>query len=317
MLEAKKGGLSLFMERTPLASDVAVSICFEANANNCILNRLNGGLTCISNCYPKGAEEACVCYAMFLMVKGVLCGTPEASAKSKVSDVVCGHHDGQFSLSWKVKGTGSAVRKSLGLALKCLHPGKMFAIYSRLVKSLDMSPKRDTFDYVANELAESIRKDTCCGVIGNIKLKKEILDKMMEVLPKKHSPSAVSGKKTKPSEHKPCDHSEWEEVKVSGWKMGIVKDFLSNKLMGVQLSPQDKGLLVVWPKKQFETAMDKMKKTAGDFVAAKYTKVGDELCNVMGYSLLANAVVCAHEVKALLKASLTPAVLTAALTSAL
>jgi hypothetical protein len=310
MLENKKDNLSIFVERTSLVGDVAVSISFKVKLNACCLNKLKGSCAC--TCFPLGSEEACVCYALYLAVKNALCGDPLATAKSKVGDVYCGAHNGSFCISWKVKGTGSAIRKSLGIALKQLSPNKVFSSYSNCIKEAKGTPRRECFDYVADEITKSINDNVHCGVIGNIKLyktdiktKKEVhaldLDEMLNILSKKLKPEPVKGAKHKPNEHSECDHSEKTEVKVNGWQAFVVKDYISAKVKGLNPVICDKYLLLSIKKARWDSFADKIKKSVKDYINQKYSKVGDALPAILGYMMLSSASISCIDVHQMIK----------------
>lgn len=183
MIESKKGNISLFLQRTPLVADVAVCISFTAKCSGCTLNKLIsggcGGCTTLTppdkkcpepiQCFPEGSEESCLCYALYLVVRSALCGDPLATAKSKVGSVDCGFNNGSFFICWRVKGTGSAVRKSLGIALKSINPAKYYSVYDHCMKSIGRKSDRSNFTYVANALVKNIKDEIVCGVVGNIK----------------------------------------------------------------------------------------------------------------------------------------------------
>jgi hypothetical protein len=299
MLESKKGSISLSVTRCPLVGDAAVSLSFKAAVNSCALNRLVHGWDC--NCLPSGAEEACVCYAQFLVIQDVLCGSPLATSKSKVGSVKCVANDGIFSVCWTVKGTGSAVRKSIGMALKTLSPGKYYSVYQKCIKDIGGKAVREEFNSAADEICKAVKNEVTCCVVGNIKTTKEHVDAMVEVLSNKLVVAAVDGAKKKPSNHVACDHSELTELKTSGWHAYVVKEYIMAKARGAQVHVFDKYLTINANAKQWESLAAKLKKPLKDYVAQKFTKVGDELANVLGYLIIANGSAGAGEVKSLLK----------------
>jgi hypothetical protein len=326
MLEGKKGNLHLFVERTPLVGDVAVCISVKAKINSCCLNKLKGSCSC--NCFPQGSEEACLCYSLYLVVKNALCGDPLATAKSKVGDVECGAHNGQFFMTWKVKGTGSAVRKSLGMALKCLAPGKIYSVYSHCVKEVGGSANRSCFNYVADELTKSIKDQVHCGVVGNIRLHKKDpktgklvkaldIDEMLLVLHKKLNPSTVKGAKHEPKEHTACDHADKSEVKVSGWQAFVVKDYISARVKGLTPVVCDKYILLPIGESRWDTLAKKIKGSVKDYVQQKHAKVKDELPAVMGYMALASASIGCSDVQQMIKSSVKASDVERAINSAL
>lgn len=323
MLEGKAGGLSVFIASTKLVGNVAVSLCFPMHVNGCSLAKMGaGGQGCCSNssesgCFPSGSEESAVCYSLYLMVNQVLCGDPLATSKTKVSSVTCCGHNGLFSINWNVKGTVSAVRKSVGLALRVLNPSKMYAIYSKLVRELGGTPKKESFAYVASEAAAAIKSNLTVGIVGNINADKAKLDGMLDVLKKKHAVSAVEGSKTKPSDHKECDHSNYAEAKTLGWASAVLSDYLRFKVRGLNPTLCDKHLLLPMKQSAYETLAKKVKDGVKTYVAAKYTKIGDNLGVVFGYMTLSSGALCACDVKSMINAKVSAASVESAITKSL
>ncbi len=317
MLEEKKDGLSVYVESTRVVGDVSIGMCFDIECNGCSMGKLCGGASCCCAGYPAGSEEAALCYALYLAVRQVLCGDPLAVLKTKVGNVSCVAHNGMFGINWKVKGTGSAVRKSIGLALKVLDPAKMFPAYSRHIRQLGGSPNKDAFSHVADAVAKKISSNLTVGVVGNIKIDKEKLKAMMEVLTKKHNVSSVSGTKTKPSGHKACEHSDCCDVKVSGWASAVVSDFIMAKVKGLTPCVCDAHLHLHLKPGQWDTLSKKLKKYAGEYAANKYGKVGDNLPAVFGYLNLANGSLCASDVKSAISSKLSASAIESAITKAL
>jgi hypothetical protein len=318
MLEGKAGGLSLFIAPTKLVGDVAVSMCFPMTVNGCALSKLGAcGQNCGSNCFPAGSEEACLCYALYMMVNQVLCGDPVAVSKSKVGAVGCGAHNGMFFINWKTKGTASAVRKSIGLALRVLNPAKMFPVYSRCMREIGGVPKKETFAHVAAAAAAGVKSDLVVGVVGNIKADKAKLDAMLDVLKKKHVVSAVEGSKSKPADHTPCDHSNHTEVKTNGWSSAVLSDYLRFKVRGLNPMLNDKFLLLPIKDSQWSTLAKKIKPGVKEYVAAKYTKVGDDLPEVFGYLTISSNALCACSVRTMIHSKLNASAVEAAITKSL
>lgn len=297
MIESKKGGLSIFLESTKLVGDVSVGLCFELACNGCAFNRLCGVSDCASQCFPLGAEEAALGYALASAVRQVLCGDPLAVSKTKVGSVECVAHNGHLGLNWKVKGTGSAIRKSLGMALKVLDPAKMFPAYSRYIKQLGGSPDKDSFNYVADAAAKAIKSDLTIGILGNTKLDNDTINAMLEILSKKHNVSSTKGSKSKPAGHSACDHSNLSEVKISGWSSAVLADYIRSKVKGLDPILCDKHLLLPIKDSQWKTLAAKLKKGVKDFAQAKYAKVGDNLPAVFGYLTMSSGQLCASDVK--------------------
>jgi hypothetical protein len=257
--------------------------------------------------FPVGSEEACIGYSLFLAVEQSLCGDPLAAAKTKVGDVKCNAHNGMFYINWKVKGTVSSVRKSLGIALKNLNPARMSSTYIRCVKNLGGSPSKAGFSYVADKAAKGIKESLTCGVIGNIRIDDEKLKLMTETLAKKHIVSAVPGTKTKPDSHTDCNHSEHTEIKVSGWSSMALVNYIKYRVKGLDPLVCDDRILISMKPAQWDTIAKKIKKGVKDYVNAKYAKVTTDLSAVYGYSALSKAALCACDVRSVMKSGLSTA----------
>lgn len=313
MIEEKKGGLSVFIAPTKTVGDVVVSMCFALDADGCTLSKLNGcGSECSSHCFPAGSEESCLAYSLYFTVKQTLAGNALAVSKTKVGDVKCGVHDGMFFINWKVKGTVSAARKSLGMALKCMAPAKMWPTYSRCVKMLKMSPNKDTFSYVAEAATKSIKDDLHVGIVGNIKADKAKLKDLVETVSKRLNADSVSGTKTKPSGHTECDHSHLTELKISGYSSLLISDYLQHKIKGLNPMVFNKKIILMMKPAQWQTMTKKLKTGVKDFVATKYMKVAD-LAEVLGYYGLSSGVLCSSDVRSMLSGQLSASSLESAI----
>jgi hypothetical protein len=313
MLESTKAGLKVFVSPTKLVGDVAVGMCFALECNGCSLNRLTGQSECTSSCFPAGAEEAALGYSLYLAVQQVLCGDPLAVSKTKVAAVECVAHNGMLGVNWKVKGTGSAIRKSIGLALRVLDPAKMWPAYSRCVKYLGGPVNKDVFASVADAAAKSIKSNLQVSIVGNVKLDQKKLDDIVEVLAKKHEVSDVKGSKSKPTGHTACDHSELAEIKVSGWQSAVVADYLRSKVRGLTMTLCDKSLLLPMKSAQLDTITKKLKAGVKEYAKAKYAKVGADLPAVFGYLTLSSGTLCASDVKSAISNKLSVDAIEAAL----
>lgn len=391
MIESKKGNISLFLQRTPLVADVAVCMSFAAKCSGCTLNKLIsggcGGCATLAPpdkkcpepvlCFPEGSEESCLCYALYLVVKSALCGDPLATAKSKVGSAYCGFNNGSFFICWRVKGTGSAVRKSLGIALKSLNPAKYYSVYDHCMKSLGKKSDRSHFTYVANALVKNIKDEISCGVVGNIKTQpsvkkgsgnkrsrskskgrkfkgggkkgksknhsieseskpepeseskpehehepehepeppadlplfvkggsENLAETMLKVLSKKLRLSSADGSGSKPNDHIDCDHSSLTEIKSNGWHTYVIKDYIGAQVKGLNSMITEKGILLSIEPKRWDTLAAKLKTRVKDYVKLKYSKVGDELANIVAYIVMSNAYVSCSDIKGIVKSKL-------------
>jgi hypothetical protein len=314
MIEAKNGNVFLFAERTASVGDVAVCICVKTSLSSCALHKLNGNCHCCAH-FVNGSEESALCFSMYLLVKDALSGSPLAVEKSKVGDVRCGYSNGSFYISWNVKGTGSAVRKSLGMAFKQLSPAKLFPVYSQCIKLLGGKAHKEEFLYVADKLTKEINSGLHCGIVGNIRLtkvdsnKKEVpaldLRDMLSVLVKKLSPAVVSGSKKSPNDHEKCEHGDTAEVKVSGWQSFVLSEYIKSKAKGCSVIACDKHLWVNMPQSKWDTLSAKLKDSAKDYAERIYGHVKKDLPALIGYFALTSGNLGCHDVYSMLKSNLT------------
>ena len=310
MLEASKKNLSLFVQRTPFVSDVVVSVSFKTNCSGCCLNKLKSNYQC--ECFPKGSEESCLAYSMYLLVNNALTGDPLAVSKSKSSCVQCGCNNGTFFITWKVKGTGSAVRKSLGMALKQMNPAKLYSMYANCVKHCGGKPDRESFNYVVDKFVKSMKDSVHCGVIGNIKTEKKDGNKtvpaldlpaMLEVLAKKVNLSDADTPKSESKNHKDCDHSTSTELKVSGWEATVVKDYIDSKARAQIARVCDKYVLVNMHPNKWDTMATKLKDRLKDHIKQKFAKLDTDnnLAPLLGYMMLSDATGSCMDAKQMIK----------------
>jgi hypothetical protein len=294
MLEGKKSNISLFLESAPV-SDVAVGVSFEVKGNSCIIHKLESGIKC--DCFPQGAEETVVAYSLYLAVKNALTGDAIKLSKFKVGTVSCCLNDSNFSISWQVQGTGSAVRKTLSNAIKVLSPAKTFPIYSDCMRRLGKKIDKENFNYAAEKLIKSLSSHIQCAVVGKIKLVKKddkgkevpsiSVSDMLEIIHKKLDLTPTSGKKTEPKEHVKCEHHDVVEVKVSGWKSMVVKDYITSKIKGIMPVICNSYIMLDLKESKWDTISDKLKKGIS-VESDRYSKI-KTLAPFIAYRILATA----------------------------
>lgn len=302
MQESSKNNLKLFISRYKNVGDVMVGISFSSKGSGCCFNRLSGvGACCNASCFPEFSEETCLLYAIYLNVNNSLCGDPKAANASKVSSVNCCLNNNNFGISWHVKGTVSAVRKSLGIALKAIVPAKLYSSYSKCIKSVGGSTSREVFNYVANECNNSIKNEICCGAVGNIKVKsKDVLNNMLSVMVNKVKLLQPEGKKEKPSGHSSCDWKSQVYLQCTGVSQLIVSDYIQAKAK-IQSMQENKGLVVLISDKSWKGLSVKLKAQTKEYVNIKYKPVGDELGNVVAYAGLGSGKINCYDAKQVIK----------------
>ena len=305
MLEAKSGNLTMMVEPTKLSGDVSISITIKSKSSGCCINRLKCLGEC--SCFPVGAEEACVCFALYLKVRNMLSGTPTATMKSKVGAVWCGYNGGYFYINWHVKGNGSAIAKSVRTALKCLTPAVMFSVYQQLIKQLGGKADRDEFNAAAHAVSQSIKSLVHCGIVGNVKITQDVLKAIATALSAKIPSQEIKGSKSEASSHTECKHEDQTVVPVSGWQASILKDFLSmSKLQGVRTMIFGNGLLVNMEKTKLAAAIKRVKDSVKSFVETKYATAKEHMNVLLGLRMLQSGEVSGVDVQDMLNKKLTP-----------
>ena len=305
MLSTSKGPINLWACPTKAVPDTAVVISFDFSVNGCVLRDLCAG-GCACACYPKGTEESVLAFSLLTHINEVLSGDPAAFAKSKVATVRGVGHNGMFALSWNTKGTVSGVRKSIGIALKNLAPQKLFPIYSRVMKECEAraghkgSASREVFTAVAADMISNM-KNINIGIIGNIKLDKDSLADMLDVLVNKYEVPQISGDKEKPSGHKDCEHSG-VDVAISGWQSFVFADFLKSKLRGLSVTICNKSLELGIKKSQWDTQASNLKPKVAEFVKLKYGKIKEGLGEIVAYIAVTNGELCGPDAKTMINA---------------
>lgn len=304
MLSVSKGAINLWACSTKAVPDAAVVVSFDFDVNGCVLRDLCAGGSC--DCYPKGAEEAALAYSMQVHINEALSGDPAAFAKSKVAAVRGVGHNGMFALSWNTKGTVSGVRKSIGIALKNLAPQKLFPIYSRVMKEYEAradhkgSASREVFTSVAADMIAGM-KNINVGIVGNIKLDKDSLAGMLDVLVNKYEVPQISGSKEKPTGHKECEQTG-VSVPLAGWQSFVFSDFVQSKLRGLSVTVCNKALELGIKPAQWDTQASNLKPKVAEFVKLKYGKIKEGLGEIVAYIAITNGALCGPDAKTMINA---------------
>jgi hypothetical protein len=296
MLESKKGKLTLFVSHTKLLNYAHVALSFPVKLDGCTLQKLSGGKSCSDGCFPVNSEETIVAYALYEKVKQALCGSPVAVAACKSSEIKCCVANGSFGISWLVNGSGSAVRKSIGVALKQLNPGSCYPIYQRHIKTLERKSSRENFDYAADRVYAGMNSGILIGVVGKVSIvDKKKIDDMLEVLVKKWNASAITGTKSKPTDHTPCDLSNSVVVNAKGFDAVALYSYLAEKSMGTSVTATDSGLLLNIKLAQWNTLKGNLKDKVADYVKAKWSPKVD-LPQLIAWLGLSNNIITSRDI---------------------
>lgn len=295
-LESKSKYLRMCVCSTSRVEGLVVSVAFNAKGASC---DMLAAMKCQGQCFPKGAEEAAVCYSIFENVKAVLVGNPRAYAKNKVSNITCGLLNGDFFINWQVKANFSAIGKTLKVVALLLNPAKYYSTYQRLVKSCGGNAHKDGFAAAANAIADSIKSGVHVAIVGKINIKdnKAAQAKMDDigksVDAKLSVDSAGVGKKS--AEYVEPNYEGTTEVKVNGWAGLVLHGFIADKLRGYPVLLCDKVIRVGVPQSQFETQKNKLAKMADDYVKQKYGALDSDLGRIFAFNCLSNGLVGASD----------------------
>ncbi len=295
-IESKSKYLKMCVCSTPRVEGLVVSVSFNAKGASC---DMLAAMRSLAQCFPKGAEEAAVCYAIFENVRAVLVGNPRAYAKNKVSNITCGLLNGDFFINWHVKANFSAIGKTLKVVALLLNPAKYYSTYQRLVKSCGGNAHKDGFAAAANAIADSIKSGVHVAIVGKINIKdtKAAQAKLAEIgksLDAKMSvDSAGAGKKN--AEYVEPNYEGTTEVKVSGWSGLVLLGFIADKLRGYPVILCDKSLRVGVPQSQFETQKNKLARLADDYVKQKYGSLDSDLGRIFAFNCMSNGLVGAAD----------------------
>lgn len=278
-MNASSGKLNLYLGVTKKVPDLAVAISFGSDCDQSALDALQ----CSGQHSSSKLDCSAVCYAVYLNVKQRLMGSALEVAKSRVADVKCGCAGKKFVISWATQGTGSALNKTLGEAMKAINPAKVFSTYKQVKKSVGESANREEFNYVVDALLKGFKVDACA--VGRINTTKAKLNEIVKKAAAKLNLDKADSPKSKPQESK-NQKAEKEQkanpvVKCSGLDACVVYDYLSSNSVLVKYA--NNGVEVLsggWDSKH---AQLKKADRISRFVAQKYVKLGEHFTPVMSY----------------------------------
>lgn len=278
-MESKLKNLTLVVGICKKVPDIAVLMglhydCSKINLINLKTNNPSGELL-------NGAEGSALGYALFEAIRDKFIGSPLELARSRVSRVDCDSINGKFLISWNTQGSVSMLRKTIGLALSCLDPAKLYAKYAENMKLLGGKNDRDVFNYLANEMIAAIKKGIKVDVVGKIKVDAAKLKDLLAKADKKQKSPASVPKGSKPPKHADCP-CDYPHVKVSGIAAVVVADYIKSKSGGYGVDVYD-GKVVVY-NKSWDTKKKSLKgSSAKDYVRQKYEKLKDDFACVLAY----------------------------------
>jgi hypothetical protein len=220
----------------------------------------------------KGAEESAIAYALFKLVQEKLCGSPLEVARCKVDHVVCGVHDNSFVISWNTQSTGSALRKTIGVTLKCLAPNTLFSRYGYNMKVLGGKSDRAEFNSVANKMIEGLTKQIHFVAVGKIKADSDFKG-LLETAVNKYSSSSKSAASETKALAKHAEHKmDWPKLVCSDGAAAIIlADYIAHQGFGLRLC----GRQITIYSRSWGSKRDALKKKdrISAYVASKYGKL--------------------------------------------
>jgi hypothetical protein len=320
-MQVKKGNVTLTVANTKKTSDliIGVSIAFPGIAD-CCLKQLNTKQT-TAHMLMNGSEEGAFVYAIFESIRDKLAGSALEIFKTKVSGIKCNSIDGHFTIIWETQGTGTSLRKTVGLALSCLNTIKLFAKYNENIRFLSgKGGNREEFNFLVKKFTEGVKKGVCVTAIGKINTDmsklKDIVNVLDSKLPKQETAPAgetkVIAKKSMTSKGDKdsglvVEIKKFPSIKCSGLSAVIVADYIRNNSGGMSVEVNDDGVTIFnssWSVKEKQLREVRRIK---DYIEKKYSRLEDngELSPLFGYYALsegfANAVTAERIVVSKLK----------------
>lgn len=292
-------------------ADIGVCFSIPFKCSPCCLKKL----LCLTppsekNNLMKDSEASALAFSIFETMRDKMIGSPLESMGSKVSNITCKSLNGNFIIYWNCQGTGSALRKNLGLALASLNPIKMYSKYKENMKFLGAPAPREHFNHCVKNMNSAISKKISVAVIGRINTDKNkmevILDKVFKKLPKLVNPPE---KDTKSPPSRDCTTEMFPHVKCSsGIGCLVLADYISSNSgnMGVEVHS---GVVEVY-NKGWESKRNKLKddRRIDNYVNQKYNKpkVKDHLSLILGYYAITHTFADCETLEKLIKNNLSP-----------
>jgi hypothetical protein len=309
-MEIKKKNITITLGVTKKVADIIISISipFEGIAT-CCLKRLK------CNCGEPGelmvgSEEAAMAFATFEVIRDKLTGSGLEIFKTKVSNVDCYSIDKHLTINFSTQGTGTSLRKTVGIVMSTLNPIKLFSKYSENIKFLSgKGGNREEFNYCAKKLADGIKKGIHITAVGKINTDKsklsDILDVIVSKIPELELPSA---KEISSPQKRQKDTETYSVVKCSGLTAVAVADYLRNTSNGMAVELVDSGVIVYNMSAESKIKQLNDKKRIEDFVYRKYDKLEekDELSAIFAYFALSQGYANANTAGSIALSKLKP-----------
>lgn len=282
-MEAKLKNLTLTVGECKKVPDVAVVMGMYFDVCNAAIMKLDESFSWdnlkTNNCFFTGSEQAALAYALFHTIRDKLVGSPLEVARSRVSRIECYAKEGKFMISWNTQGSVSALRKTIGIVLSTMNPHKLFAKYSTNIKNLGGKANRDEFNYVANQMVDSIKKSIKIAVVGRIKVDAVKLKDILAKVDKKQQKLSHE-KGIKPGPHDKFTHS-FPSIKATGIASVAAEDYIRSQGMGTAAMNDE----IIIYNRSYESKKAAFKKVdrIKTYVRQKYEKLGKDFPCVFAY----------------------------------
>ncbi len=323
MFQTKVGNTDLCVVVAKKAPDVVVALTIPLEGvAPCCLGKLlcNSGLASAPAPMMKGGDDAALAFALFETIRDKLIGTPLDAARSRVGNVSCKSFYGSFTVYWNVQGTGSALRKSMSLALSCLAPHKLASKYVENVRALSgRNGVREHFNYCAKKMITAIKKNVHVFAVGKINTNEEKVTDLFKIavarLPDMLAPSDKDSKAPVIAADAPVVPA-FPLVKCPEDSAVFLADYirLNSGGMGVQVLGDNVMVYNAgWPSKAKQLAAP----ARIDAFVQKYEKLGDDLGPLLSYHALISRTANSTTVHKLMRAKLGAADIAARLKACL
>lgn len=296
-MKVSSKSITLSVFPTKKVADIIVSVSIPvAQLADCCFRKL-------SACCPgptarmQGTEASAIGFALFETVRDKLSGSALEVFKTKVSNIQCSTIESHLVITWNTQGTGTSLRKTVGLMLSCLNINKLFSKYVENMKFVTgKGSKREEFNFVAKTFITAIHKSVKIVVVGKINTDmaklKDIIDVLSTKIPKMDMPSAkecIAPVYPKTESYPDMESMIYPVVKCSGIDIPIVADYIRNTSGGFSVGVCDEGVTIYNTSWQTKLNTLKESRRIKDYVDRKYVKLEDkeELPELFAYSALA------------------------------
>lgn len=299
MTEHKSDHIRLTIVTSRFAPSAAVSISIETpDLNWFVLQKLLTERPCGCLSLASGSEYTALVYSMFDDIRDRLIGSPDNQTKSKVNTVSCGFHNNQFIIAYTCQSSITAIRKSIGICMSRMSPQKQYQRYSKYIRLLGGSPKRDEFFNCAKRIISKL--NPCVFVVAKIKTDNAKEQNILSVISNKYPKNTGVDAGSKPaSENNPRGTTEYPEKKTDNYNSLFVVDYLDFINVPALCSGSS---VIIYDKKwsRVNTA------SVDRFVATKFGKMEDKLLPAILYSATSRGLLCCSDLRSLMKSNPSP-----------